>query len=275
MAKLDGTNGLIQQYDYQVLTTGFTYTFASGTQTLVMNPAGTLATGTITMPAAPADGMSITIESTQTITAITVQGNTGQSIVGAPTQLLPNQPLSWVYRVTNTTWYPLAGAGAVAPLVSGTAVASTSGTSIDFTSIPSWVKRITVMLNGVSTNGAYEIIVRLGTSGGIVTSGYNTQVSIIASTNNTTRLSKITSSFPLVWIGTASYLLYGNIVFTNLTSNTWTGTGLFYQDQGGADAHAVNVAGAIALGGTLDRVRLTTNSGTDTFDAGSVNILYE
>ena len=69
MAKLDGTNGLIQQYDYQVLTTGFSYTFAAGTQVLVINPAGTLATGTITMPAAPADGMTITFSSTQTITA--------------------------------------------------------------------------------------------------------------------------------------------------------------------------------------------------------------
>jgi len=163
MAKLDGTNGLIQQYDYQVLTTGFSYTFASGTQTLVANPAGTLATGTITMPAAPADGMSITIESTQVISAITVQGNTGQSIVGTPTQLLPNQPLSWVYRVTNTTWYPLAGAGAVAPLVSGTAQNSTSGTSIDFTGIPSWVKRITVMFNGISTSSSSaEIYVQIG-----------------------------------------------------------------------------------------------------------------
>ena len=67
MAKLDGTNGLIQQYDYQVLTTAFSYTFAAGTQTLIINPAGTLATGTVTMPAAPADGMVITVESTQII----------------------------------------------------------------------------------------------------------------------------------------------------------------------------------------------------------------
>lgn len=106
MAKLDGTNGLIQQYDYQVLTTAFSYTFASGTQTLIINPAGTLATGTVTMPAAPADGMVITVESTQIITALTLSGNTGQSIVGAPATLFPNQPLSYVYRVTNTTWYP-------------------------------------------------------------------------------------------------------------------------------------------------------------------------
>jgi hypothetical protein len=133
MAKLDGTNGLIQQYDYQVLTTGFSYTFASGTQTLVANPAGTLATGTITMPAAPADGMVITIESTQAITALTVQGNTGQSLVGAPVRLYPNQPQSFVYRISNTTWYPYAVArSAVLQVVTATATSNNSTTSASY-----------------------------------------------------------------------------------------------------------------------------------------------
>jgi hypothetical protein len=121
MAKLDGTNGLIQQYDYQVLTTAFSYTFAAGTQTLIINPAGTLATGTVTMPAAPADGMVITVESTQIITALTLSGNTGQSVVGAPARLFPNQPESFVYRASNTTWYPYSiGRSAVLQVVQGT-----------------------------------------------------------------------------------------------------------------------------------------------------------
>jgi len=106
-AKLDGTNGLIQQYDYQVSTTGFSYTFAAGTTVLVMNPAGTLATGTITMPASPADGMTITFSSTQTITALTVNGNTGQTVVGGPTTLLAGQVASFVYRLASTSWFPL------------------------------------------------------------------------------------------------------------------------------------------------------------------------
>jgi hypothetical protein len=110
-AKLDGTNGLIQQYDYQVLTTGFSYTFASGTQTLVVNPAGTLATGTVTMPAAPADGMVITITSTQPITALTVAANTGQTINnGGALGLAAGGSLSYVYRSANTAWQPF-GAG--------------------------------------------------------------------------------------------------------------------------------------------------------------------
>ena len=68
-AKIDGTNGLLQAYDYQIPTSGFSYTFSPGTQVLIMNPAGTLASGTITMPATPNDGMTITFSTSQQITA--------------------------------------------------------------------------------------------------------------------------------------------------------------------------------------------------------------
>ena len=105
MAIIDGTNGLIQAYDYQTPTTGFSYTFASGVQTLVMNPAGTLATGTITMPATPADGMTVRFSSSQIITALTVSANSGQSIVAAVTSLVLGGSAQYIYRATNTTWY--------------------------------------------------------------------------------------------------------------------------------------------------------------------------
>jgi hypothetical protein len=102
--KIDGLNGVLQSYDYQVPTTGFSYTFAAGITNLIMNPAGTLATGTITMPASPADGMTITFSSTQTITALTVNGNTGQIIVGAPTTLTAGAVVVLVYRLSASTW---------------------------------------------------------------------------------------------------------------------------------------------------------------------------
>jgi len=107
-AKLDGTNGLLQSYDYQTPTTGFTYTFTpSSTGTvLVMNPAGTLATGTITMPAAPVDGMTITFSSSQQITALTMAGN-GASINNAVTLLPAKTAVTYVYRATGTTWWPM------------------------------------------------------------------------------------------------------------------------------------------------------------------------
>jgi hypothetical protein len=162
MAKLDGTNGLIQQYDYQVLTTAFSYTFAAGTQTLIINPAGTLATGTVTMPAAPADGMVITVESTQIITALTLSGNTGQSIVGVPATLFANQPLSYVYRLSNTTWYPFSVArSAVLQVVSGitsssytTASSSPTATGFGVSITPtSATSKILILLAGAMDTG--------------------------------------------------------------------------------------------------------------------------
>lgn len=103
--KIDGNNGVLQSYDFQVLTTGFSYTFASGITTLIAAPAGTLATGTITMPGSPADGMVVTITTTQEITALTVNANTGQSIVNAVTTLAAGGGAKYIYRLANTTWY--------------------------------------------------------------------------------------------------------------------------------------------------------------------------
>jgi hypothetical protein len=102
---ISGTNGLLQAYGYLVPTTGFAYTFAAGTQNLVMNPAGTLAAGTITMPATPADGMTIRFSTSQTITALVVAANTGQSIVSAVTTLAAGGGAVYIYRLSNPTWY--------------------------------------------------------------------------------------------------------------------------------------------------------------------------
>lgn len=131
--KIDGNNGVLQSYDFQVLTTGFSYTFASGTTTLIAAPAGTLATGTITMPVSPADGMVVTITTTQEITALTINGNTGQSIGGTQTTQMPaNSALSFVYRQSNTTWYrnsaPALGNVGTAPVYAARAWVNFNGT---------------------------------------------------------------------------------------------------------------------------------------------------
>jgi hypothetical protein len=270
---INGTNGLIQAYDYQVLTTAFSYTFAAGTQVLVINPAGTLATGTITMPASPSDGMTITVESTQQVTALTMSGN-GGTVVGAAVQLIPNQPLSWVYRSTGTTWYPFSGgAGRASALVSGTTVASTSGTSIDFTGIPSWVKRITVIFDGVSTNGTSPVRLQIGISSGIVASGYAGSSGAIA-VSTAGGIQTGVAGWDFNDSNTAAATRFGVITLAllNNTANTWCIFGGY--GQGNAVLFSA-IGGAKSLSGTLDRVRITTVNGTDTFDAGSINILYE
>lgn len=268
---INGTNGLIQAYDYQVLTTGFSYTFAAGTQVLVINPAGTLATGTITMPAAPSDGMTITVESTQQVTALTMSGN-GGTVVGAAVQLIPNQPLSWVYRATGTTWYPFSGgAGRATALVSGTVTAS-SGTALTYSSLPSWVKRITVMVASLQTSSTGVPIFQLSSSATFKTSGYlssggTTSSATAAASNWTTGFGFTNNSY------SSSVVMHGSVVFTLLNSSTylWCVSGVF----GRSDAASVNyVGGSVTLAGVLDGIRLYID-GTQTFTAGSINILYE
>lgn len=162
-----------------------------------------------------------------------------------------------------------ASGGVMYPLTSGTAIASTSGTSIDFTGIPSWVKRITVMFQGVSLSGTANLRVQLGTSGGVVTSGYLGGSSTIASTVSS---ANATAGFEVFDGGSAASVRHGTMTITNLTSNTWVAVGVFGQ----SDQARTNVyGGSTALAGTADRVRITTSNGTDTFDAGTINILYE
>jgi len=152
-------------------------------------------------------------------------------------------------------------------ITSGTAVASTSGTSIDFTSIPSWVKRITVMFNAVSINGSSNLQIQIG-AGSVTTSGYTSS----AWTSNTANSGTVTTGYILTGVNAAATAFYGNITISSFGSNTWIES----HSLGGSPSGYNSVGGGtIALGGTLDRVRITTVGGTDTFDAGSINILYE
>ena len=155
-------------------------------------------------------------------------------------------------------------------IVSGTAVASTSGTSIDFTSIPSWVKRITVMFNAVSTNGSSNIIVQLGTSSGVTTSGYTGRYQFYSGSSSSAGGSLSTGFLTIQ--NAASSLCYGTFVFFNINGNTWLCSSNMTDDGGN---YNIQCNGIIALASTLDRVRITTVSGTPTFDNGTLNILYE
>lgn len=150
-----------------------------------------------------------------------------------------------------------------------TAVASTSGTSIDFTGLPSWIKRVTVMFRSVSTSGTGNPLFQLGTgSTTYTTSGYlGAGSSLDASTVST---AAFTAGFGLN-ISSAANVIHGSIVITNIDSNIWVASGVFAR----SDANTTTTGGSISLGAALTAVRVTTSNGTDTFDAGSVNILYE
>ena len=163
-------------------------------------------------------------------------------------------------------------------IVSGTVVASTSGVAIDFTSIPAWVKRITVNLNGVSTNGTSSDQIQLGDGGGVETSGYDMACQVSSGGYpGSNGGAGFTSGFVVAGSGiavAAANLYSGQWVFTLLDAATflWVGSGQIAENGG---ARLWVGVGKKALSAALDRIRITTVNGTDTFDAGAINILYE
>jgi hypothetical protein len=153
------------------------------------------------------------------------------------------------------------------PLTLETAQASTSGASIDFPGIPSWVKKITVMFSGVSTNGSSNLLVQVG-DGSVISTGYAGGGSQAGTSPNHTT----STAGMLVSMSNASSFSHSGIaVLCTLGSNIWTGASTTSRSDGYGQLGCTTVT----LSDTLDRIRITTENGTDTFDAGSINIMYE
>jgi hypothetical protein len=159
--------------------------------------------------------------------------------------------------------------GVIYPLVRGTAVTA-SGTSVDFTGIPSTVRRITVMFNGISTNGTSNLLIQLGGSAGPIITGYTGASSYVGPSSVSTIV--LNTGFVFSNWGAAANVGYGSIAFTNITANQWIASGTVGNTN---SASNFVISGSISLGILLDRVRITTINGTDTFDAGTINIMWE
>jgi hypothetical protein len=153
---------------------------------------------------------------------------------------------------------------------SGTAVASTSGTAIDFTGLPSWVKRVTVMFDGVSTNGTSIIQIQLGDAGGVEITGYTAGSSSFGASSFAS--TSFTTGFGIRTSNTAADTYQGSVTFTNISGNAWVAEGLMFS---ASNYFTASMGGTKTLSATLDRVRITTVNGTDTFDAGTINLLWE
>jgi len=152
----------------------------------------------------------------------------------------------------------------------GTSQASTSGTNIDFTGIPSWINRITILFGGVSTTGASVMIVQLGISSGFETTGY-VGTGAQYSNGNTTSVGSVPASGFGQNATASGDVVYGSMNLTNISGNTWICTAV----MNNSSTVMANITGQKTLAGVLDRIRITTVLGTPTFDAGSINILYE
>lgn len=203
---------------------------------------------------------------------IGLKGNSdgsGAIQIGGSDAISISTGLNTTFAGTVTASGTVAGTtGTLYPLVSGTAVASTSGTAIDFTGIPSWAKRITVMFNGVSTNGTSELLIQIGTSSGVETTGYLCSSS--AMNGGGVGHSSYTTGYGIRSVSAAN-TVWGALVLTLVSGNIWVASGTVGNNIPG---NAIT-GGTKTAASTLDRLRITTVNGTDTFDAGSINILFE
>jgi len=213
------------------------------------------------------NGLAVTSDATGALNILTGSGAGTAAISIDSSQNVTMAANLSVTGNTTITGTLTASGGVSGSIASGTSV-SASGTSVSFTSIPAGVKRITVMFQGVSTSGTSNKQVQIG-SGSFTTSGYAS--SYVTFSTSTLGAATFSTGFPLYNIVAADNIS-GMLILTLLTGNTWVASANVATT--GANPFGAS-AGSIALGGTLDRVRITTVNGTDTFDAGNINILFE
>lgn len=136
-----------------------------------------------------------------------------------------------------------------------------TGTAVDFTGIPSWVKRITVMFSDISLNATDDLLVQIGDSGGIETTGY---------TSGSQSAVNSTIGY-IIRIGFGTRSLNGAMYISNINSNSW----ISIHSGNIGSLNDVYGGGTKTLSSTIDRIRVTSVTGTSTFDAGTINISYE
>lgn len=165
----------------------------------------------------------------------------------------------------------VAGTDAICKILRPASQASTSGTGITFSSIPSWAKEISIGLSGVSTTGTNAVMVQIGTGGSPDTSGYLSAGAYAGSTNTVTSTNGTTGMITEGPSGTA-VTRHGIITLVNMGSNIWAMSSI----QARSDSAYVHVgAGSKTLSGTLDTIRITSVGSTDTFDAGTISIVIK
>lgn len=144
-------------------------------------------------------------------------------------------------------------------------------TVIDFTSLPSWAQIILVQFSGISTTGTSDILIQIGTSGSPETTNY--LGSGIALGASSLAGAQYTSGFGIN-IFSAARILHGTLIISleDAANYTWSASGI----MGASDTTGTYViSGGKTLSAALDMVRVTTVGGSDTFDNGNLNILYE
>jgi hypothetical protein len=215
------------------------------------------------------DGQRVTI----------VAGDNNSTIVHNPSLILLKNSLSFPMQGNDTLtlvrdgsgWREISRSSSFSGdlLTRATARLTNSGTSQPFSNIPSWVRRITVIFAGVSTNGSSNLLVQVGNAGVAVTTGYVAQS--VASNSSAVATTAATNGFP-IFHNSALLEHSGHMVLTNLTGNLWAVSGQF---TAAGVIQATTCGGFVDLPGVLNFIRVATANGTDTFDSGLINIIYE
>ena len=224
-------NGTIGVSQIDVLTT-------SGTGTLSIVPPATNTNRTLTLP--DATTTIVGTDATQTLTNKTL--GSGLVMGASATTLETAKAYNWNGLTNNT--------------------------SLEFTGLPSWIKRITVMLQGVSTNANNNLIIQLGISGGYTTSGYLSSLGSISS--GVAGNANATNGF-IISSSNSSSVISGIVTISNLTGNTWVYSGTTKSTT----VLITYSAGDISLAGALTQIKVQDTAGTGQFDAGTINIMYE
>ena len=216
-----------------------------------------------------ANGKTLTIQNPDTNNADIVID--GSKIASTMSPALTGNPTATTQTAGDNSTKLATTAYVDGKMVLSTAVTA-SGTAIDFTSIPSWVKKIKIIFKSVSTNGTDLPFIQLGDSGGIETTGYESGAFCGVNGNVVTAVSYNTG-IVCTGFGNAGYLISGQVELVKFSGNIWVSAGNL--SQLGLNSAGSSSAGCKELSSTLDRIRITTINGTDTFDAGSINIMYE
>jgi hypothetical protein len=248
-------------------TTSTAATITNGTITTALIP--TLTAGTTTGTAGIfTSGTVATINST-TGTIATLNSTTGTiATLNSTTGTITNLSTTLAGDFTISQGTGTIGTAKITPekllqpFTREAVVASTSGTAIDFTGIPSWARRITVILNEIATST--NIIIQIGDSGGIETTGYISTSNIFDQVGLSTGITS-TAGFAFLSATNTS----GVVNILNITGDAWIAT-----HSGKNNTTQIPVGGGSkGLSTTLDRVRILSDGGT--FSAGSINIIYE
>lgn len=190
--------------------------------------------------------------------------------IGNPA-LIGSDPGTGIRFSTGEVSASINGVSGNVALISGTARTATPNTEIVFTGIPSWAKRLTVVFSTLSLTGSGNILLQLGTSVGIESTGYNSTANFLQGGLSS---NSVTSSFGIVlFAGNTLNQLTGSVVFNNISGNLWVATGMWnYANQTTTTGFT---AGDKTLSGVLSQLRINSSNAGDAFDSGSVNIIYE